>query len=86
MQLEANENLDRLIREEKHRVAKEFFQEAWNGAVQEGIESSILAESAVVIALTRLHSSEGEKQVTGLLDSLIARLESGHFDPDRKLQ
>ena len=38
---ETNENLDALIREEKHRVAVEFMQEAWNSAMQEGIDTFI---------------------------------------------
>lgn len=80
------DNLDALILEEKHRVAVEFIEEAWNNAVQEGIESSILAESGLFAILTRYHSSEGEEAVVRLIDSLAERLESGHFDADRRLQ
>lgn len=83
---ETTDNLDALIREEKHRVALEFFQEAWNNAVQEGIEPSILAESALLTALTQLYENDGETSVVELLDTLPDRLESGHFDANRRLQ
>ena len=83
---EPNENLDALIREEKHRVAVEFVQEAWNSAIQEGIEPSILAESGVMAILTQFHQHEGEKAVLDLISGLEEKLDCGHFDADRVLQ
>lgn len=80
------DNLDALIREEKEKVAQELFQEAWNSALQEGIEPSILAESAIVSALTHLQQSEGESAVSELVESLPSRMDSGHFCPNRVLQ
>ncbi len=86
MHTEATDNLDKLIKEEKHRVALEFFQDAWNSAVEEGIEPLILAETALLTALTQLQSNEGENSVSELLESLPKRFESGHFDATRRLQ
>lgn len=86
MQLESTDQLDRLINEEKRRVALEFFQDAWNSAVEEGIEPSILAESALLTAFTQLHTSDGEEPVRALLQTLPDRLESGHFDAQRVIQ
>jgi len=83
---ENSDNLDALIREEKHRVALEFFQEAWNSAIQEGIEPSILAETAIKNALTNLSSAEGIEPVTALINDLPDRNESGHFIANRSLQ
>ena len=83
---ETPKNLDALIREEKQRVAAEFIQEAWNGAIQEGIEPCILAESGLVAILTRYHAHGGEKAVVKLISSLSDRLDSGHFDANRVLQ
>lgn len=83
---ETPENLDALIREEKHRVAVEFFQEAWNSAIQEGIEPAILADSGLTTMLTQLHDHDGENAVEELISSLSDKLESGHFDANRKLQ
>lgn len=80
------DNLDALIREEKHRVAAEFMQEAWNGAIQEGIEPSILAESGLVTILTQLNSTEGEHALSKLIDTLQERLDCGHFEANRRLQ
>ncbi len=83
---ETNENLDALIREEKHRVALEFFQEAWNNAIGEGIEPSILADTAIITALTQLGHAEGETPVCKLIESLPDRQVSGHFVTNRSLQ
>ena len=83
---ENSDSLDALIREEKHRVAAEFIQEAWYSALHEGIEPSILAESGLVTILTKLNASDGEHVLEDLIDSLRGRFESGHFDAARSLQ
>jgi len=83
---ETPENLDALILEEKQRVAVEFIQEAWNSAMQEGIEASILAEAGLLAILTQYHAHEGEKAVVELIEGLAERLDCGHFDADRVLQ
>ena len=80
------DELDTLTREEKGRVALEFFQDAWNQSVQEGIEGAIIAESAIVAALSELHRREGEAAVARIIDALPDRVEAGDFDPDRVLQ
>ena len=80
------DNLDALIREEKQRVAVEFIQEAWNNATREGIEPSILAESALVTILTQYYANDGERAVVDLVQGLSDRLESGQFDAKRVLQ
>ncbi|MEP1205880.1 MAG: hypothetical protein ABJM29_04500 [Rhizobiaceae bacterium] len=83
---ETPENLDALILEEKQRVAVEFIQEAWNSAMQEGIEASILAESGLQAILTQYHAHAGEKAVIELIEGLSDRQHCGHFDADRVLQ
>jgi len=86
MILEADDNLDALIREEKQRVASHFLHEAWDSALEEGIEPQILADSGIDVALTRLFTEVGEDDVRGLIDTLSDRLASGHFDASRVLQ
>ncbi|EFL90642.1 hypothetical protein [Ahrensia sp. R2A130] len=86
MILDSDENLDALIREEKQRVASHFLHEAWDSALEEGIEPTILADSAIDVALTRLFTEAGEDNVRGLIESLSDRLASGHFDASRVLQ
>jgi len=83
---QSDDNLDAMILEEKKRVALEFFNEAWSNATDEGIEPSILAESAVYSALSLLVKAEGEDSVSGILATLPKRHECGHFLPDRSLQ
>ncbi|NKB52957.1 MAG: hypothetical protein GKR97_12150 [Rhizobiaceae bacterium] len=83
---ETPENLDALIREEKQRVAVEFIQEAWNNALREGIEPSILAESGLQAILTQYHAHDGEKAVVKLINGLSEKLRCGQFDANRVLQ
>ena len=83
---ETPDNLDALIREEKQRVAAEFIEEAWNSAMQEGIEPSILAESGLIALLTKLHAHDGEHAVAELIEALPERLNCGEFDPNRVIQ
>lgn len=83
---ETPENLDALILEEKQRVAVEFIQEAWQSAMQEGVDASILAESGLMAILTQYHSHAGENEVVKLIDGLSEKLSCGHFDADRVLQ
>ena len=80
------DNLDALILEEKKRVALEFFEEAWSNAINEGIVASILAETAVFTALSRLVEAEGEDSITKMVSALPQKHESGHFLPNRSLQ
>ncbi|MEP0943528.1 MAG: hypothetical protein ABJH63_15815 [Rhizobiaceae bacterium] len=83
---ETPDNLDALIREEKQRVAAEFIEEAWNSAMQEGIEPSILAESGLIALLTKFHAYDGENAVVKLIEELPERLDCGEFDPHRVIQ
>ncbi len=83
---ETPENLDALIREEKQRVAVEFIQEAWNSALREGIEPSILADSGLRAILTQFYAHDGEKAVVELIDGLSEKLRCGQFDANRVLQ
>ncbi len=80
------DNLDELIHEEKHRVAHEFFNEAWSAALQEGIEPSIAVESALGMVLGELQRLAGDDAVSSVIDALPARAEAGHFHLDRTLQ
>ena len=83
---QTTDNLDAQILEEKKRVALEFFSEAWSNAIAEGIEASILAESAMFTALTRLSEAGGETEASSLVETLPERFECGHFNPNRSLQ
>ncbi len=78
--------LDDMIIEEKKRVAVEFFHEAWNAALNEGIEPQILAESAMFIALSELTREQGETTVAAIVSQLPEQLESGVFLLDRTIQ
>ena len=82
----STDDLDRLLREEKCRVALEFFQDAWDAALEEGIEPAILADMALTTALTGLGSAHGQEVVEQVVRELSDKQASGHFIADRTLQ
>ncbi len=85
--IEANEAaLDDMIVDEKRRVAVEFFRDAWQSALAEGIEPRILAESAVFTALSELARERDEKGVSTIVSQLPEKIENGEFIIDRVLQ
>jgi hypothetical protein len=85
--IEPNEAvLDEMIVEEKKRVAVEYFREAWMAAVAEGIESHILAESALYIALSELTLEQGEGSVETIVNRLPDQVKNGAFLVNRTIQ
>ena len=79
-------DLDDLIVAEKKQVAIEYHNEAWADGISDGIETEILAETAISTAVTELVRRYGETDVLDMLDALRKRVEYGEFRADRALQ
>ena len=78
--------LDEMIIAEKKQVAIEYHNEAWADGISDGIETEILAETAIATAVTELVRRYGETEVLDMIDSLRKRVEYGEFRHDRSLQ
>ena len=78
--------LDELIQEEKRLVAIEIFKEAWLTAKTEGIETEILAESAVYTAMSELVSHFGEQNTADFIKTLDKQLAHGEFTANKTIQ
>ncbi|MBO0664362.1 hypothetical protein LQ948_17455 [Jiella sp. MQZ9-1] len=78
--------LEEMIQAEKKQVALEYHNEAWADGMSDGIETEILAETAITTALTELVRLHGEDDVLSLMETLRQRLEYGEFRPDRTIQ
>ena len=78
--------LDEMIQAEKKQVALEYHNEAWADGMSDGIETDILAETAITTALTELVRLHGEDDVLSLMETLRKRLEFGEFRADRTIQ
>jgi hypothetical protein len=78
--------LDEMIIAEKKQVAIEYHNKAWADGISDGIETEILAETAISTAVTELVRRYGETEVLDLIDSLRKRIEFGEFRSDRTLQ
>ncbi len=78
--------LDEMIVAEKKQVASEYHSEAWADGISDGIEADILAETAMVTALTELVRHHGEADVLDMLDGLRRRVEHGEFRAVRSFQ
>jgi len=66
--------------------ALRYILEAWEDAMEHGVESDQLANASLYAALTDLVSAYGETAVVKLTMGLAKRLESGEFTLQRTLQ
>ncbi|RFC66212.1 hypothetical protein DYI37_01740 [Fulvimarina endophytica] len=78
--------LDEIIQAEKKQVALEYHNEAWADGISEGIESEILAETALSTAMTELVRLHGETHALDVLESLRRQVEFGVFRQNPTLQ
>ncbi|ALN73697.1 MULTISPECIES: hypothetical protein [unclassified Aureimonas] len=78
--------LDEMIIAEKKQVAIEYHNEAWADGISDGIETEILAETAIATAVTELVRRYGETEVLDMIDALRKRVEFGEFRADHTLQ
>jgi hypothetical protein len=76
---------DRQIAEKK-RLALTYLTDAWNAAMDEGVDCEILAHAALFTALAELIDTYGEEAVAELAGSLPRRIKSFEFSPFRSVQ
>ncbi|MGB7433028.1 MAG: hypothetical protein WA921_11230 [Ahrensia sp.] len=78
--------LEQLIENEKRLAALEVHTEAWNDGLLEGIDASIMADTAIATALQETIALVGEDEALAMLDALRERLAAGEFSKNRVLQ
>jgi hypothetical protein len=71
---------------EKKRLALNYLNEAWNGALAEGVDPEILAHAALFTALADLISTYGEDAVAELTKTLPHRVKAMEFSLLRTVQ
>lgn len=81
-----DQDLDRLIEQEKRHAAREVHEEAWADGLLEGIDGVFLAEAAIMRALEETVSLKGEDGAIKLLDQLRDRVLVGDFTAGRIVQ
>lgn len=77
-QSEAPDSANALIQADKAR-ALEIFLDAWDLALDEGIDPENIASSAVFAAFTDLIENHGEEFVAQMAEGLPGRIRSGDF-------
>ena len=82
----STENLDEIILEEKRLVAQEHFLDAWLGALEDGIDTEIIAKTLVKSALDQLAKVNGDSAVSALVREISVLEENGEFIPGKILQ
>ena len=73
-------------REEPKQVALRYLLEAWDEAVQDGIDSDCLATAAIFAALSDMIDSYGEEPVARMAEGLADRIRIGEFTVGRSMQ
>lgn len=61
------------------RVALDLLLDAWDKALEEGVEPEILATTAIFAALTDMVDTHGAEAVARLMEDLPARIRKGEF-------
>ena len=74
-------DIDALVLEEKRLTALECHTEAWAEGLSAGIESDIIAETALATALGEVFRSSGEEVALSLIDRMRERVLAGEFAP-----
>jgi hypothetical protein len=69
---------------EKKRVALNYLDEAWDGALGDGVDSEIMAHAALFTALCDLIATYGEEPVAELAASLPERIRALEFTVDER--
>jgi hypothetical protein len=69
---------------EKKRVALNYLDEAWDGALNEGVDSEIMAHAALFTALCDLIATYGEEPVAELAAGLPQRIRALEFTVDER--
>ena len=78
--------IDTVGLDERKRAALECVLDAWNDALEIGIEPEVIASAAIYAALTDLVGSLGEESVAQIAASLSDRIKFGEFSVDRTIQ
>jgi len=73
-------------REEPKQAALRYLLEAWDEAVQDGIDSDCLATAAIFAALSDMIDSYGEEPVARMAEGLADRIRIGEFTVGRSMQ
>ncbi|MFP3920469.1 MAG: hypothetical protein ACLFPA_12095 [Dichotomicrobium sp.] len=72
--------------EAEETEALRYIAEAWEDAVQDGIDPRMLANAALFAAFSDLVEIYGESAVISMAEGLKARVERGEFTLNRRLQ
>ncbi len=75
-----------MAKEEPKHVALRYLLEAWDEAVQDGIDSDCLATAAIFAALSDMIDSYGEEPVAKMAEGLANRIRIGEFTVGRSMQ
>ncbi len=71
---------------EKKRLALNYLSEAWDDAMEEGVDPDILAHAALFTALSDLIAAYGEEAVAEFANNLPKRIRAFEFSIDVTVQ
>lgn len=80
------DQIDALILEEKKSIAREYFVEAWESAIADGIDADLLAKTMVEGSLNELASNKGDEEAAKLIGAIRSMETNGEFLGDKTIQ
>ena len=77
---------EELREESPKQAALRYILEAWENAVEDGIDPEFLSNAAIYAALCDLVETHGEENVSRMTNGLAERIELGEFTINRITQ
>ncbi len=86
MEKASQEDLEELILEQKRLVAEGHFFDAWERALNDGIDDGIIARALVRGALTQIARIGGDEEATQIIAEINQLEVEGDFLPTKTIQ
>ncbi len=86
MEKASQEDLEELILEQKRLVAEGYFFDAWERALNDGIDGGIIARALVRGALTQIARISGDEEATQIIAEINQLEVEGDFLPTKTIQ
>ncbi|MCB1439828.1 MAG: hypothetical protein H6888_05135 [Nitratireductor sp.] len=80
------EEIDALILAEKRSITREIFAEAWERALEDGIEAEVIARAFIDGALGELARASGDSEALKMIAMIRSMEQGGEFLLDKTIQ
>ncbi len=85
-ELDENELTQQVDKQFEKQRALSYLLEAWENAINDGVESDMIATAAIFAAVSDMVNQYGEDPVAKMTESLAQRIRTGEFTLNKTIQ